>query len=103
MPEDDSSSSIRNPSDVTVISIWFLSLSKFAICRTAFCSSSFSFGMLSLVRVKFSPDPIWLLPTFLEVPVGSLKYPPTATCICLLLFISQSTMNSAIMAVTKSA
>ncbi len=29
--------------------------------------------MSSLVRVKFSPDPIWLLPTFLEVPVGILE------------------------------
>ena len=42
-------------------------------------------------------------PTFFEVPVGSLKYPPTASWTCLLVFSSQSTMNNAIMAVTKSA
>ena len=59
--------------------------------------------MLSLLSRKLSPEPFWPLPTFLEVPVGSLKYPPTASLICLLLFNSQSTMNSAIMAVTKSA
>ena len=72
------------PSVVTVISMWFLSFSKSAICCMACCSCSLSFGMLSRVRMKFSPAPSMLEPTFFEVPVGSLKYPPTASCTCLL-------------------
>ena len=69
----------------------------------AFCNSSFSFCMLSLVKEKFSPEPTRLVPTLLAVPEGSLKYPPTASCTCLLELSSHSTMKSAIMAVTKSA
>ena len=94
---------MRSPSEVIVISIWFLSFSKSLIWRTALCSSSFSFCILSLVKEKFSPDPTKLVPTFLDVPDGSLKYPPTASCTCLLELSSHSTMNSAIMAMTKSA
>src|SRR5207302_1255955 len=59
--------------------------------------------MSSLVSANDSPDPCMLLPTCFDVPVGSLKYPPTATCTCLLLFNNHNTMNSAIIAVTKSA
>ena len=60
-------------------------------------------SMLSFVTTKFSAAPLMSVPTFLAVPVGSLKYPPTASLTCWLLFKSHKTMNSAIMAVTKSA
>jgi len=43
------------------------------------------------------------MPTFFAVPAGSLKYPLIASWTGLLVFINQSTMNNAIMAVTKSA
>src|SRR5271165_1744333 len=103
VPDSDSVSSIRNPSLVMVISMWFLRLSKFGTWRVAFSSSSLSFGMSSFVKLKFLPDPVCAVPTRFEVPVGSLKYPPTASWTCLLLFISHKTMKSAIIAVTKSA
>ena len=43
------------------------------------------------------------LPIIFPDPVGSWKYPPTAFLTFSLLMSSHSTMNSAIMAVTKSA
>ena len=48
---------MRRPSVVTVISMWLFSFSKSVICFMACCSCSFSLGMLSRVRVKFSPAP----------------------------------------------
>ncbi len=42
VPDADSSNSMRSPSAVTVISIWFFSLSSSALARMRFCSCSFS-------------------------------------------------------------
>jgi len=44
-----------------------------------------------------------VVPSLLAVPDGSLKYPAIASRTGLLVFSSQRTMNSAIIAVTKSA
>ena len=59
--------------------------------------------MSSFLSVRFSPVPTWLEPTLLAVPEGSLKYPAIASLTGLLVFNNQSTINKAIMAVTKSA
>ena len=79
VPDSDSLSSILNPSELIVISMWLFKLSKLGICRVTFCNSSLSLGISSLVSVKFSPEPDWSVPTIFDFPVGSLKYPPTAS------------------------
>jgi hypothetical protein len=68
------------------------------------CSSlPLSKSMLLLVMVRLSPVPPIELPICLPNPFGSRKYPETAFFTSSLLLSSQSTINNAIMAVTKSA
>jgi len=67
-------------------------------------SFSFSFCMSSATAALIvSPFPVIVVPISEAVPFGSLKYPATAFLIFSLEFISQSTMNRDIIAVTKSA
>src|SRR5579863_1639981 len=94
---------MRNPSFVTVISMWSFNLSKSGTCFMAFSSCCFSWSILSLLTLKLSPTPALSVPVLSALPDGSLKYPATASFTGLLLLSSHKTMNNAIIAVTKSA
>ena len=63
----------------------------------------FSSGIFFSVSARLSLVPVWSDPVIVDLPRGSLKYPATACRTFSLVFISHSTMNSDIIAVTKSA
>ena len=65
--------------------------------------ASASFVTLVLSMVTLGPLPSMSVPIIFDVPRGSLKYPAIAFFTCGVEFNSHSTMNSDIIAVTKSA
>ena len=58
---------------MTVISIFFFSLSKSLMFWMVFCSFSLSLAISCLVMGMLSPVPARLVPSLFAVPLGSLK------------------------------
>jgi hypothetical protein len=94
---------MRNPSLVTVISTLSLMLLNSGIVSSASRIFSASLFMSSFGTSMALPLPAAAVPVNFPGPVGLLKNALISFFTCSSALISQSTMNNAIMAVTKSA
>ena len=103
MPASVSSNSMRSPSDVMVISTWSFRSRKLGTVFSACSIFSRSLLMSSFGTSMALPAPAASVPVSLPGPVGLLKKALIASFTFSSALISQSTMNRAIMAVTKSA
>ena len=86
-----------------VISTWSFKARKFGMVLSACSIFSRSLAMSSFGTWMALPAPAAAVPVCLPGPVGLLKKALIASLTFSSALISQSTMNNAIMAVTKSA